>query len=219
MAQCRLPFSFNVVPKLPRTGTRRKRKRLELEQTEGAALAPEPRSVRPRLGDANVLVHSHPPISEEIDHPAPAMNHQNSLRAARSHEDGSFNSPSLALPTQPPPNANTNSEAIGPPRPDGDPTPTLTEVNPETGSITGGARIWLKGINFSSRFPIFARFGTTVVPTVSLNHLPLGRNLINFLRPSPPATFLPVIYPRQPCQGSSTLCYRRIRRRTRRSTE
>ena len=172
MAQCRLPFAFNVVPKLPRTATRRKRKRLELEQTEGAALAPEPRFVRPRLDDANVPVHSHPPISEEIDQPAPAMSHQNSPRAARSHEDGSFNSPSLAIPTQLPRNANANSEAIRPPRPDGDPTPTLTEVNPEAASIRGGARIWLRGINFSSRFPIFARFGTTVVPTVSLNHSP-----------------------------------------------
>ena len=44
----------------------------------------------------------------------------------------------------------------------------LTEVNPESGSITGGARIWLKGIDFPALFPLFARFGTTVVPTVSL---------------------------------------------------
>ena len=207
------------MPKLPSTATQRKRKRLELEQTEGAALAPEPRFVRPRLDDANVLVHSHPPISEEIDHPVPARNHQNSPRAAQSHEGGSFNSLSLAIPTQPPPNADANSETIGPPRPDGDTTPTLTEVNPETGSITGGARIWLRGINFSSRFPIFARFGTTVVPTVSLYHLPSGSNCTDPPRPSPPATFLSVICPRRPCQGSSTLYYRRIRRRTRRSME
>ena len=203
------------MPKLPRTATRKKRKRLELEQPEGAALAPEPRFVRPRLDDGNVLVHSHPPISEEIL----AMNHQNSPRAAGSHEGGSFNSPSLALPTQPPQNANADSEAISQPRPDDDPTPTLTEVNPEVASIRGGARIWLRGINFSSRFPIFARFGTTVVPTVSLNHLPLGPNLTNLLRPSPPPTFLPVICPQPLCQGSSTLCYRRIHRRTRRSME
>ena len=198
MAQCRLPFSFNVLPKLPKSAIRRKRKRVELEQAEGAALAPEPRVFRPRLDDANVLVQRNPPGSEQ-NHPAPAMNHQNSPRGVQSYEEGSFNPPPLVLPTQPLRNSGINSEAIAPPRTDDEPTSTLTEVNPETGSMTGGARIWLKGINFTSRFPLFARFGTTVVPTVSLNHLASCLNLIKFLRPSPPATFSSVICPPQPC--------------------
>ena len=49
--------------------------------------------------------------------------------------------------------------------------------------MTGGARIWLKRIKFPSRFPPFVRFGTAVVPTVSLHHLTLEPNLIKILRP------------------------------------
>jgi len=94
----------------------------------------------------------------------------------------------LPLPSQ---NAGTNSDqyspwnpttqAIAPPRTDGEPIPTLTEVNPESGSITGGARVWLRGIDFPSLFPLFARFGTAVVPTVSLKDIPSGSHLIKFL--------------------------------------
>jgi len=50
---------------------------------------------------------------------------------------------------------------------DGGATPTLMEVNPKSGSITGGIRIWLKVINIPATSPVFARFGTAVVATVS----------------------------------------------------
>ena len=211
MAQCRLPFSFSVLAKLPpvpgrKSATQRKRKRVEHGQGEGGGLAPEPRFVRPRLD----------PSSEQIYHPAPDVNYQSSLQDVQSHE---FNPPPLVLPIQPPRDAGANSGAISPPRTNDEPIPTLTEVNPEAGSIRGGARIWLKGINFSSCFPLFARFGTTVVATVRLNHLTSGPNLIKFLRPSPPATSLSVICPPQPCQASLTLHYRGMPRQTCRDME
>ena len=44
--------------------------------------------------------------------------------------------------------------------------PTLTEVNPDSGSTTGGVRIWLRGMDFPALLPLFARFGAAVVPTV-----------------------------------------------------
>ena len=215
VAQCRLPFKFNVLSKLPKSATRRKRKRVEFEEAEGAA--PEPRSVRPRLDDTNVPVQRNPPSSEEIHHPAPATNYQDFPHGVQSREHGSFNPLPLVIPTRPRRSADANPEAIAPPTTDSEATPTLTELNPDAGSIRGGARIWLKGINFPSRFPLFARFGTTVVPTVRLNHLTLEPNLITFLRRSPPATCLPVICPPQPCQAWLALRYRRIRSRTRRS--
>ena len=199
MAQCQLPFSFIVLPKPPPVPGQISRKKRA--PPEGAALAPDPRFVRPRLDDVNVPVQRNPLSSEEIHHPAPATNYRNFPRGVQSHEDGSFNRPSLVVPPQ---NIATIPGAIAPPRIDCEPPPTLTEVNPEAGSLTGGARIWLKGINFSPRIPLFARFGTTVVPTVSLNHLILKPSLIMSLRPSPPAIFLPVICPPQPCQVLST---------------
>ena len=97
---------------------------------------------------------------------------------------------------------------IAPPRIDGEPSPTLTEVNPERGSIAGGGRIWLNGIDFPALFPLFARFGTAVVPTVSLRDERCKPQLTNFLRPSPLATFLPAICPPQVCQVPSRLHYR-----------
>lgn len=76
--------------------------------------------------------------------------------------------------SNPPPTRQSTMQALGT---DGEPTPTLTEVNPESGPITGGARIWLKGINFPALFPLFARFGTTVVATVSRMGLRFGPHL------------------------------------------
>ena len=60
---------------------------------------------------------------------------------------------------------------IGLPRIDAEPIPTLTDMNPEQGYITGGARIWLKGMDFPAHFPLFAGFGTAIVPTVTLRDL------------------------------------------------
>ena len=162
VAQCRLPFAFRVLSKLPKSATRRKRKRVEFEQVEGAA--PEPRSVRPRPDGANVPVQRNLPSIEGI-------HHQSFPQGVQSREHGSFNPLPLVIPTRPRRSADANSEAIAPPITESERTPTLTELNPDAGSIRGGARIWLKGINFPSRFPLFARFGTTVVPTVSLDHL------------------------------------------------
>jgi hypothetical protein len=56
-----------------------------------------------------------------------------------------------------------------PPTPDTDRTPILTEVSPELGPLAGGSRIWLKGQDFPDLFPLFARFGTAVASTVSMD--------------------------------------------------
>ena len=97
--------------------------------------------------------------------------------------------------------------------------PTLTDVNPEQGSITGGARIWLQGIDFPALFPLFARFGTAVVPTVSLRDERCKPQLTNFLRPSPLATFFPVICPLLACPVPSMLRYRSTPSQMRQSME
>jgi hypothetical protein len=56
-----------------------------------------------------------------------------------------------------------------PPTPDMGRAPTLTEVNPEQGPIAGGLRVWLRGCDFPALFPLFARFGNAVVPTVGMD--------------------------------------------------
>ena len=99
---------------------------------------------------------------------------------------------------------NVRRRIEGAPHEEEPPVPTLTEVNPEAGSITGGARIWLKGINFTALFPIFARFGSAVVPTVSLVEMLCEFKTNQVLRHSPPATFLIVSCLVQPRQALST---------------
>ena len=107
-----------------------------------------------------------PANHEQTDHPI-------NLRSAAQAPNGS---------------SSTSSPPASPPQgiaPDPEPVswaPTLTESNPESGSVIGGARIWLKGKDFPACFPLFARFGSAVVPTVSLmgslasrvptNHIP-----------------------------------------------
>jgi len=162
------------VPRLP--ATQEKRKRAQFEQ-EGDPPIPEQRAVRRRMNDADGLAQIHPPDNEQIHHPARAIGHQDAPEGAQSSGGSSSSSPTLAPPLQPPQNADSSSappnaikpphQAVAPPRTDGGSSPTLTEVNPESGPITGGARIWLKGIDFPALFPLFARFGTAVVPTVS----------------------------------------------------
>jgi hypothetical protein len=130
--------------------------------------------------------------ADDNDHPMPPATNprgapqgwQYQGRQYREGEgDSSSASPPAVSPPQPsqPRNAGPNpsqispakqpNPAIAPPSTDEGPTPTLTEVNPEHGSVTGGARIWLKGMEFPPLFPLFARFGTAVVPTVSLRDL------------------------------------------------
>ena len=165
MAQCRLPFSFNVLSKLPR-GPRppeipATRKRRRPGQKDGDPLAPE-RTVRRRM-DGNGQIH-HP--AQDIGHPS----------TPQGHEDNSSSFPPLVPPPQPAQNVDLSSaelntikppyRAVSPPETAGERTPTLTEVNPDSASITGGVRIWLKGMHFPALCPLFARFGAAVVPTV-----------------------------------------------------
>ena len=173
MAECRLPFSFNVVPKLP--VAQGKRKRPQIEQ-EGDLPITEQRVVKRRMGGANATAQPHPPVNEQIHQPVLDIDSQD-LPEIQSREDSGPSSPGLVPPLVPPRGAGSSSvpldaikppsQPIAPPRAEGESTPTLTEVNPESGPITGGVTIWLKGIDFPALFPLFARFGTAVVSTVS----------------------------------------------------
>ena len=57
-------------------------------------------------------------------------------------------------------------EVTFPPRPYWESTPILIDMNPESGSMTGGMKVWLKGFDFSPGFPVFAMFGDVAVLTV-----------------------------------------------------
>jgi len=178
VAECRLPFSFNVVPKL-----QGKRKRAQGEQ-EGDLPPPDARAVRRRIDGPNGTAQIHPLGNGQIHHPVPDIDRQDAHEVVQPREDRISSSPPLAPAPVPPQNASSTSapldaikppdQPIAPPRTEGESAPTLTEVNPESGSITGGATIWLKGMDFPALFPLFARFGTAVVPTVS--------SLITFVR-------------------------------------
>ena len=174
MAQSRLPFSFNVVSKVPTD--QGKRKRVLIEQ-EGDPLPSEPRAVRRRVDYANIPAQINPPRNVQIHNPASDISYPDAPEVVQSSEVRKSSSAPLAPPLVPSQSAGSSSapldaihppnQAVPPPRIEGECTPTLTEVNPESGSITGGATIWLKGMDFSALFPLFARFGTAVVPTVS----------------------------------------------------
>ena len=200
MAQCRLPFSFNVLAKLPLESRQRflatQGKRRRAHQEEGALPGPEPSLVPPSVDDVNVLAQSNPPSSGQVDHPALVVDQRDSLQGVQSSDDSLLGSPSLVLRPQPSWNAGPSSNPLPAQQSpmqelgmDGELIPTLTEVNPERGSITGGARIWLKGMDFPNLFPLFVRFGTTVVPTVSNMVLRFGPHLqskiSDFLCPQP----------------------------------
>ena len=199
-----------------------------MEQPEEVPPVVDQRNVRPRFDGAL----QRDAADEQNDHPmsAPTINPRNAPQHGQYREgDSSSASPPAIPPLQPPRNAGSHSgpisawkppnSAIPPPRTDGEPTSTLTEVNPESGSITGGARIWLKGIEFPALFPLFARFGTVVVPTVGLRNLHYETQLTKFLSLSPLATFLPVICPPPPRQVSSMLRCRSIPSQMRRGME
>ena len=168
MAQCRLPFSFNILSKLPPRqrpptvpGTG---KRPQPEQGAGESPAPEPRAVRRQMDDAAGSV------------------------------DCSFVQPQEITP------------------------PTLTEVNPDSGSITGGVRIWLRGMDFPALLPLFARFGAAVVPTVRI-YLYLSRYLILFARLSLLPISSPVTCLPEAAQASSMSRYRSNRNKMHQSME
>jgi len=171
VAQHRLPFTFNVVAKL-KLPQGQKRTRHQIEEPPVV----DQRNVRPRR------VPQIDADDERTDHPMPAANPRSAPQGGQYREvDASSVSPPPGSPPRSSRNAAPNPgqhstwkpppPAIVPPSTEEGPTPTLTEVNPESGSITGGARIWLKGMEFPTLFPLFARFGTAVVPTVSLRDL------------------------------------------------
>ena len=141
-----------------------------MEQLEGTPPTLEQRSVRPRLDHPS---QGDPPGD---DHPSPANHLWDSFRFGQSCNNSPASHPPLIPPSQlqwsawSSPKSLDNiiplGQTMSQPRTDGETTPTLTEVNPESGSMTGGATVWLKGMDFPATFPLFARFGTTVVPTV-----------------------------------------------------
>ena len=88
-------------------------------------------------------------------------------------------------------------EVTFPPRPYWECTPILTDVNPESGSMTGGMIVWLQGFDFSPDFPVFAMFGDVAVPTVRVL-LSMSPVLSKFLRHSLVPVFLPVVRLQQP---------------------
>lgn len=182
MAQYRFPVSFNVLAKLPQ-GQKKpppaggKRNRLEMEQPEGTHPTVDQRSVRPRFDDPS-------------QRDPPANNHCGSPRCGRHCNSNSSSPPLLIPPPQlhssacPSPKSLNNmislGQAMSPPKADKEAAPILTDVNPELGSITGGTRVWLTGMDFPTTSPLFARFGTTVVPTVR-PYLCLSRSISSSL--------------------------------------
>ena len=162
MAECRLPFSFNILSRLP------SQKRKGPPEPD-----PPPRKNR-RVGDSNVSVQRNSQRNGQLHYPGQAIGHQAAPRDIQSYGDGSFTPRRTGQTHQPPQNPSSNPAPVGINEPpdhttstDRERAPTLTEVNPDSWSTTGGARIWLKGIDFPALFPLFARFGNAVVPTVS----------------------------------------------------
>ena len=178
VAQHQLPFSFDVVakhgqaPARPPPAAVGKRNRRQVEQSEGMSPELDQRNVRPRCEGPSQGA----PGNERTDGAIPTINPRDPPLRDQYREGSPSSSLPLTLPPHLPRNAgpsfdslNTPHQAVVPPRTDPEPTPTLIDVNPDSGSITGGARIWLKGNNFPAIFTLYARFGTAVVSTVSTN--------------------------------------------------
>ena len=151
-----------------------------MEQPEGTHPTVDQRSVRPRFDDPS---QRDPPGD---NHRSPTNHLCGSPRCGRHCNSSPSSPPPPILPPQlhssvcpSPKSLNdmiTLAQAIAPPKADKEATPIVTDVNPELGSITGGTRVWLKGMDFPTTSPLFARFGTTVVPTVS-PYLCLSRSI------------------------------------------
>ena len=166
VASYQLPFSFNVLSKLPQgqTNPRRagmKRNRRHMEDSEGIPLEVTQRSVRPRLDDSS---QSDPSTNVHVDN-------SGHLRDCSPSSVPPLTPLSLLASDIPPSSESLKAidapdQASSPPGTNGEPAPVLTEVNPESGPITGGTRVWLKGMDFPTTSPLFARFGSAVVPTV-----------------------------------------------------
>ena len=226
VAQHQLPFSFNVVAKLDKKPARPlptaggKRSRHQVEQSEGISPELDQRNVRPRCEGPSQGA----PANERTDGATPTINPRDPPLRDQYREGSPSSSLPLTLPPHLPQNVgpsfdslNTPHQAIVPSRTDPEPTPKLIDVNPESGSITGGGRIWLQGKDFPTLFTLYARFGTAVVSTVSTIETPFEPCLIRILRLSPPIPFLLVICLPWPCQVSSMLHSRRISRQMRRN--
>jgi len=166
-----------------------------MEQSEDVPPRLDQRNVRPRLEGPSQGA----PGNERTDEAVSVINPRNSSRGDQHCEDSSSGSLPVVLSPHLPQDAGPNvgsldipHQAIVPPRADEEPTPTLIDVNPESGSITGGARVWLQGKDFPA-IRLYARFGTAVVPTVSTMEIPFEPHLIMFLRRSPLQPSFPVI--------------------------
>jgi hypothetical protein len=199
VARHQLPFSFNVVAKYcqararPPPAAGGKRNRSQVEHLEDIPPELDQRNVRPRFEGHSQGARGNERTDDAINLRDPPLGDQ--YRES---------SPSGSLPLTRPPHLprhagpnfdslDTPHQAIVSPRTDEEPTPALIDVNPESGSITGGARIWLKGKDFPALLPLFARFGTAVVSTVSTMEIPFEPYLIRSLRLSPLEPFFPVI--------------------------
>ena len=145
--------------------TREKRKRRHIEESDELPPTINQRNVRPR--SAEPPERNSP--SELMNYPLLDINPRDILQGGQHQEASSpLLTPQSGATSPDPPNAlKRPNQTIAQPRTDGEHAATLTEVNPDSGSITGGARIWLRGVDFPANFPLYARFGTAVVPTVS----------------------------------------------------
>ena len=171
VAQCRLPFSFNILSKHP-PGSRRSAiqgtsKRPRPEEDGRDPPASEQRAVRRRIDGTNTLARRNSPGNGQNHHPALDTDHQNASRGLESSSSSSLPLVPLHRQARCAGLGLAHLQAISPPMVDAEFPPILTEVNPDSGSTTGGMRIWLKGIDFPAILPLFARFGATVVATVS----------------------------------------------------
>ena len=210
VARHQLPFSFNVVSKncqaqaRPPPTSGAKRSRLQMEQSDEGPSTCDQRNARLRFEGPSQRALG----NERIDNVMPAINLRDPPLPGQHRDAGPSSSPSVTPPAQLSPNAGPNHDSLNTPHramTDQQPTPTLTDVNPDSGSIVGGARIWLQGTNFRAHFPLFARFGTAVVSTVSIMETPFEPYLIRLLRLSLPVPFFHVICLPRLCQVASML--------------
>jgi len=170
--------------------------RSQMEQSEDVPPKLDHRNVRPRFEGHSQGARG----NERTDEAMSVINPRHSSLGGQHCEGSSSGSLPVTLPPHLPSNAgpyfdslDIPHQAIAPPRAGEESTPALIDVNPESGSITGGARIWLKGKDFPALIPLFARFGTAVVPTVSIMETPFGPYLITFLSFFPLQPFFPVV--------------------------